>query len=88
MLPPAKGIYQEPIATLDFASLYPSIIRGDNLSYETLVLDPKQLDDHVPVSKIRVDQGLLWDVCVNVVQGSTLLRGATDDSQFIEVPKP
>ena len=79
VLPPTKGIYQEPIATLDFASLYPSIIQADNLSYETLVHDSSQLDPGVPVSKIRVEQGALWDVQVGVVQGSTHLRGATDD---------
>jgi DNA polymerase delta subunit 1 len=27
VLPPQSGMYQEPIATLDFASLYPSIIQ-------------------------------------------------------------
>ena len=85
VLPPTKGIYQEPIATLDFASLYPSIIQADNLSYETLVHDSSQLDPGVPVSKIHVEQGALWDVQVGVVQGSTHLRGATDDVQFMRM---
>ena len=85
VLPPTRGIYQEPIATLDFASLYPSIIRGDNLSYETIVYDPSQLDEGIPVSKIRVEQGALWDVQIGVVQGSTRLRGATDDTQFMRM---
>lgn len=85
VLPPTRGIYQEPIATLDFASLYPSIIRGDNLSYETLVHDESQLEEGVPVSKIRVEQGALWDVHVAVAQGSTRLRGATDDAQFMRM---
>lgn len=36
-----KGAYFEPIAALDFASLYPSIIRAENMSFDTLVIDPK-----------------------------------------------
>lgn len=35
--------YAQPIATLDFAGLYPSIVRGYGLCYTTLVLDPKYL---------------------------------------------
>ena len=31
------GYYTEPIATLDFASLYPSIMMAHNLCYSTLV---------------------------------------------------
>lgn len=31
------GFYQEPIATLDFASLYPSIMMAHNLCYTTLI---------------------------------------------------
>ena len=85
VLPPTRGMYQEPIATLDFASLYPSIIRGDNLSYETLVYDETELDKDTPVSKIRVEQGALWDVHVGVAQGSTRLRGATDDMVFMRM---
>ena len=37
VLEPDRGFYKEPIATLDFASLYPSIMRAHNLCYTTLV---------------------------------------------------
>lgn len=37
VLEPVIGFYQEPIATLDFASLYPSIMMAHNLCYTTLV---------------------------------------------------
>jgi DNA polymerase delta subunit 1 len=37
VIEPKKAFYNEPIATLDFASLYPSIIQGYNLCYSTLV---------------------------------------------------
>lgn len=31
------ALYQQPVATLDFASLYPSLYRAHNLCYCTLV---------------------------------------------------
>lgn len=37
VLDPIKNYYQVPIATLDFASLYPSIMMAFNLCYSTLV---------------------------------------------------
>ena len=37
MIEPKKGFYQDPVATLDFASLYPSIMMAHNLCYSTLV---------------------------------------------------
>ncbi|CAN8076161.1 unnamed protein product [Agarophyton chilense] len=37
VIEPQKGFYQDPIATLDFASLYPSIIMAHNLCYSTLI---------------------------------------------------
>lgn len=37
VIEPKRGYYSEPIATLDFASLYPSIIMAHNLCYSTLV---------------------------------------------------
>ncbi|KAF8569017.1 hypothetical protein P879_01372 [Paragonimus westermani] len=37
VLEPRKGFYNEPIATLDFASLYPSIMMAHNVCYSTLL---------------------------------------------------
>ena len=37
VLDPVTGFYNEPVATLDFASLYPSIMMAHNLCYSTLV---------------------------------------------------
>ena len=37
VLEPVKGFYNTPIATLDFASLYPSIMMAHNLCYCTLI---------------------------------------------------
>jgi len=49
VLDPIKQYYKEPIATLDFASLYPSIMQAWNLCYSTLV-PPQDLN--------RVDESL------------------------------
>lgn len=37
VIEPSKGYYDTPIATLDFASLYPSIMMAHNLCYTTLL---------------------------------------------------
>lgn len=37
VIEPIRGYYDAPIATLDFASLYPSIIQAHNLCYTTLL---------------------------------------------------
>lgn len=37
VIEPMMGFYESPIATLDFASLYPSIMMAHNLCYSTLV---------------------------------------------------
>ena len=39
VLEPTVGYYTTPVATLDFASLYPSLMRGFNLCFSSLVLD-------------------------------------------------
>jgi len=44
VIEPKKGFYDIPIATLDFASLYPSIMMAHNLCYTTL-LQKNQLSD-------------------------------------------
>jgi DNA polymerase delta subunit 1 len=37
VIDPSKGYYKKPIATLDFSSLYPSIMMAHNLCYTTLL---------------------------------------------------
>ena len=37
VIEPVRGYYDKPVATLDFASLYPSIIQAHNLCYTTLL---------------------------------------------------
>jgi len=43
VIEPLRGYYDVPIATLDFASLYPSIMMAHNLCYTTL-LKPNQVN--------------------------------------------
>lgn len=43
VIEPQKGFYATPVTVLDFASLYPSIIRFFNLCPSTLVCDPRIL---------------------------------------------
>jgi DNA polymerase elongation subunit (family B) len=56
VLEPAPGFYDKPVATLDFASLYPSIIRSKNLCFSTLVLD-SQYQQLPGVEYTRYDLG-------------------------------
>ncbi len=69
VIEPKRGYYDEPIATLDFASLYPSIIMAHNLCYSTLVrpehvnqLKPEQIEK-TPCGNVfvkrEVKQGIL-----------------------------
>jgi DNA polymerase delta subunit 1 len=37
VIEPKRGYYDMPIATLDFSSLYPSIMMAHNLCYTTLI---------------------------------------------------
>ena len=43
VIEPKRGYYDVPIATLDFSSLYPSIMMAHNLCYTSL-LDKKTID--------------------------------------------
>lgn len=42
VIEPKRGYYSDPIATLDFSSLYPSIIMAHNLCYTTLLTPSAQ----------------------------------------------
>eukprot|EP00195_Chlamydomonas_chlamydogama_P002057 CAMPEP_0202920478 /NCGR_PEP_ID=MMETSP1392-20130828/76878_1 /ASSEMBLY_ACC=CAM_ASM_000868 /TAXON_ID=225041 /ORGANISM="Chlamydomonas chlamydogama, Strain SAG 11-48b" /LENGTH=1079 /DNA_ID=CAMNT_0049613975 /DNA_START=162 /DNA_END=3401 /DNA_ORIENTATION=+ len=44
VLEPQLGFYDKPVATLDFASLYPSIMMAHNLCYTTLVPSERARD--------------------------------------------
>ncbi|KAL8827317.1 MAG: hypothetical protein Q9170_007067 [Blastenia crenularia] len=50
VIEPVKAYYDVPIATLDFASLYPSIIQAHNLCYTTLL-------DKTMVEKLSLKKG-------------------------------
>lgn len=41
VITPKPGYYDRPVATLDFASLYPSIMRAYNMCYSTMIPSPK-----------------------------------------------
>lgn len=43
VIEPHKAFYREPIATLDFASLYPSIMQAYNLCYSTMLTKEQTL---------------------------------------------
>lgn len=56
VLEPIKKYYQIPIATLDFASLYPSIMQAYNLCYSTLV-NPSDVQRLDPTTYKKSDNG-------------------------------
>ena len=45
VIDPIRGYYKQPITTLDFASLYPSIMRAHNLCYTTLINNKSEKDN-------------------------------------------
>lgn len=47
VIEPKKGYYDAPIATLDFSSLYPSIMMAHNLCYTTLL-------DKITIDKLNL----------------------------------
>jgi len=68
VLDPDVGFYEDPVAVLDYASLYPSLMIYYNLSYDTIVFDkewmasnPDKFDVHngVPFVKTSVHFGVL-----------------------------
>lgn len=54
VIEPIKGYYQHPIATLDFASLYPSIMQAHNLCFSTMIFR-----DQYPLVKRLEQKGLV-----------------------------
>ena len=75
VIEPTRGYYDVPVATLDFASLYPSIIQAHNLCYTTLLnktaiekLDFKKDEDYIVTpngdafATAKVRKGLLSQI--------------------------
>ncbi|XP_030845110.1 DNA polymerase delta catalytic subunit isoform X1 [Strongylocentrotus purpuratus] len=56
VLDPIRGYYDCPIATLDFSSLYPSIMQAHNLCYTTL-LSPSMKENLAPDQYIKTPTG-------------------------------
>ncbi len=56
VIPPKKGYYECPIVTLDFASLYPSIMMAHNLCYTTLVR-PREVSRYDPNDLTKTPSG-------------------------------
>ena len=42
VITPKPGYYREPVATLDFASLYPSIMRAYNMCFSTIMANHRE----------------------------------------------
>ncbi|XP_011645822.1 DNA polymerase delta catalytic subunit isoform X2 [Pogonomyrmex barbatus] len=52
VIEPKRGYYNDPIATLDFSSLYPSIIMAHNLCYTTLLTVAKKKELNIEEDQI------------------------------------
>ncbi|CAH2318907.1 DNA polymerase delta catalytic subunit [Pelobates cultripes] len=94
VIEPVKGYYAVPIATLDFSSLYPSIMMAHNLCYTTLLqsgsaekygLNPEDFiktptGDHFVKASVR--KGLLPEILENLLsarkRAKTELKKETD----------
>lgn len=60
VIEPIAGFYPDCISTLDFESLYPSIIRYFNLCPSVLVLDPKILErDGIEAEKHEIQHNIM-----------------------------
>lgn len=64
VIEPKKGYYDVPIATLDFSSLYPSIMMAHNLCYTTLL-------DRATITRLNLVKDIDY---VQTPNNGTLLR--------------
>lgn len=79
VIEPAKGFYKHPIATLDFASLYPSIMIAHNLCYTTLTsLSDIQKYDLSPEDYVTSPSGgkyILFKFFIDIFVKSHIRKG-------------
>jgi DNA polymerase delta subunit 1 len=74
VIEPTRGYYDVPIATLDFASLYPSIMMAHNLCYTTLL-------DKATIERLKLVEG--EDYVYTPNKGKLeYMRGVTADCQI------
>lgn len=79
VLEPKRGYYNDPIATLDFSSLYPSIIMAHNICYTTLLTvqsknkynlsdnDVTKTPSNSLFAKSNIRKGLLPEILENLL---------------------
>lgn len=64
VISPKIGMYYDPIAGLDFASLYPSIMMAYNMCYSTIIVDKDILEyakeNNIPFKTVT------WETCVGI----------------------
>lgn len=68
VIEPRRGFYNEPIATLDFSSLYPSIMMAYNLCYTTL-LRPEDISASGGIDTFLAKHNLGFDDCIKTPTG-------------------
>ncbi|XP_046489003.1 DNA polymerase delta catalytic subunit isoform X2 [Neodiprion pinetum] len=86
VIEPKRGYYNDPIATLDYSSLYPSIIMAHNLCYTTLLLPAtqhklkltnekfSQTPTNAMFVKSSVRKGLLPEILENLLNARKLAK--------------
>ncbi|OLL24594.1 DNA polymerase delta catalytic subunit [Neolecta irregularis DAH-3] len=65
VIEPVKGYYDVPVATLDFSSLYPSIMQAHNLCYTTLLSPQAIANDPTLVKDVHYHVTPIGDAFVN-----------------------
>ncbi|KAJ3452810.1 intein-containing DNA polymerase delta catalytic subunit precursor [Anaeramoeba flamelloides] len=85
VIEPKKGFYQDPIVTLDFSSLYPSIMIAHNLCYTTLI-NPEEIKNYKPKDYVKspngdhfikphVRKGILPEILNGLLQARKVAKG-------------
>ncbi|KAL5962055.1 DNA polymerase delta catalytic subunit, partial [Taenia solium] len=73
VIEPQRGFYNEPIATLDFSSLYPSIMVAHNLCYTTL-LKPEDISASGGISGLLANYNLGPDDYIRTPTGAYFVK--------------